>query len=301
MTPATRISTSSRPIVSVVAGRMAAQAIDGQRTQCDRDVDDRVATGAGRSSSSRGEQRRRRPARGCSSPAAERWSSASAYMPWRVEHQPDRAGPQLGERRRQRAPPAARRRSRPSRRVGCRRRPASSSGPTFSWQLPKRSTHSTSATRPSASSRGSGTMPGMQQAGSTSGPSSVELDAVAEVGGGRGEHVAAGERGAGRGEVVLGVVELDGAVGAAGHRDRRREQPVVGPDEHAGAVRRPRSATARRRRADAGIDDREHDARRHVRDRPGQRQRAGADVERADAVGEVDRQWRAARCRGSPP
>ena len=44
-----------------------------------------------------------------------------------------------------------------------------SSGPTLSWQLPNRSTHSTSAWIPSASSRGSGTMPGSSTSGSMAG------------------------------------------------------------------------------------------------------------------------------------
>jgi len=42
------------------------------------------------------------------------------------------------------------------------------------------------------------------------------------------------------------------------------------------------------RRADTGIDHRQDDAVGHVRDRPRQRQRAAAHVERTDAVGQVD-------------
>ena len=74
---------------------------------------------------------------------------------------------------------------------------------------------------------------------------------------------------------------------AAGHRDRWGEQSVVGTDEHAFAVGDfdgDRLACA----ADPRIDDAEHDAAREVRDASGQRQAAGAHVERCDLVGEVD-------------
>ena len=47
-------------------------------------------------------------------------------------------------------------------------------------------------------------------------------------------------------------------------------------------------ATARRSVPTPGIDDREHDARRHVPDAAGERERSGANVERRDLVGEID-------------
>ena len=121
---------------------------------------------------------------------------------------------------------------------------------------------------PSASSRGSGDHARHQQVGVDERAELGEVDAVAQVGGGRGEHVAAGERRARRGEVVLGVGQLDGALGAADDRDGRREQAVVGPDEHAGAagdLDRDRPP----RRADAGVDDRQHDALGRRRGSPG--------------------------------
>ena len=59
--------------------------------------------------------------------------------------------------------------------------------------------------------------------------------------------------------------------------------PMITPAPSATSI-----ATARASGADARIDDRQHDAARHVRDAPRQRERTGADVERRDLVGEVD-------------
>ena len=115
-----------------------------------------------------------------------------------------------------------------------------------------------------------------------------EVDAVAQVAGDRGEDVAAGERGPVRLQVVLLVGQHHGPPGAARHRHRRRQQTVVGPDEHAlavGDLDRDRLATA----ADARVDDGEDDTARDVGDAAGQRQAAGAHVERGDVVGQVDR------------
>ena len=86
-----------------------------------------------------------------------------------------------------------------------------------------------------------------------------EVGAVAEVGGHGGEHVAAGERGAGSIELELGTIEHDGPFGSAGHRDGRREEAVVGSDHDAGPtghLDRHRSP----RRAHARVHDGEHDA-----------------------------------------
>ena len=99
---------------------------------------------------------------------------------------------------------------------------ATSSGSTLSWALPKRSTHSTSATSAPSSSRGSGSTPGSSVSGSIGVAELVERHAVAEVGGGGGEDVAPGEGRARRREVVLGVGQLDRRGGAAAHGDRRR-------------------------------------------------------------------------------
>ncbi len=61
----------------------------------------------------------------------------------------------------------------------------------------------------------------------------AEVDAVAELCGGRREDVAPGERGAGRRQVPAGVGQLDGTFRPARHRHRRGEQTVVGADEDA--------------------------------------------------------------------
>ena len=135
-------------------------------------------------------------------------------------------------------------------------------------------------------------MPGMSSAGSTGVAELVEVDADAEVGGGGSEDVAAGERRARRGEMEVRVVEHDGAARAAGDRDGRREQAVVGADENAGAVG-DLDGDGARGRADARVDDGEHDAFGDVGDRSRRAQRSGADVVGADPVGEVDRWWRA--------
>ena len=173
--------------------------------------------------------------------------------------------------------------------VGAGCHSASSSGPTLSWQLPKRSTHRTSACSSSASMRGSGTRPGTSSAGSTGGAELGEVDAVAEVGGRRSEDVAPGERGARRARAGRRRWSSSTARRrAAGDGDRRGEQPVVGADEDAGAVGHL-DGDGPAGGADAGIDDREHDALGNVGDGPGERQGAGAHVVGADAVGEVDR------------
>ena len=134
---------------------------------------------------------------------------------------------------------------------------------------------------------GSGTTPGSSRSASTVVTELGEIDAVAQVRGPGREDVAAGEGGARRGEVELGVGEPHGALGTAGHGDRRGEQAVVGADQHALAAGHL-DGHARRAGPHAGVDDGEHDARRHVPDAAGEGERAGAHVVRRDVVGEVD-------------
>ena len=71
---------------------------------------------------------------------------------------------------------------------------------------------------------------------------------------------------------------------------RRHQQPVVGPDEAQRPARWQRhlEADAPARRADAGVDDAEHDARAEMRHRPHQRVAARPHVEGRDVMGEVD-------------
>ena len=86
--------------------------------------------------------------------------------------------------------------------------------------------------------------------------------------------------------MVAGVVEHHGAFGTTGHRHCGREQSVVGTDEHTcriGDFDRDERSSARR----TGIDGGEHHTRRHVPDRPRQREAARPHVVRRHLVGEV--------------
>ena len=283
MTPATRISQQQQ---ADGEGRGRAHRRGGYRSRRNVTGDDTAR---------RTPRRRRRTAASTtgvagrqvpSSAAAERRSKASAYMPVGVEHQPDRA--RYRSRRTIVASvgrPRARHRSTP---------PSTStpSGELLGADVqlavaePVDPQH-LGAHAVGLVARRAATMPGISRPASIERAELGQVDAVAQVGGRRGEHVATGERRAGRRELVLGVGQHDGAAGAAGHGDRRRQQAVVGPDQHALAVgdldrhRLPR-------RADARVDDRQHDAVGHVRDRTGPAPGAAADVERPDAVGQVD-------------
>ena len=235
--------------------------------------------------------RRRRttasPAASRSSAAAERWS--------RHERRTSRASRARGRS----SPGRGRRTSGPGGRRGARRRSStapdvdagrsSSSGPTLSWQLPNRSTQSTSAWMPSSSSRGSGDHARHQQVGVDERAELGQVDAVAEVGGDGREHVATGERGPRR--------RRGGTPGWSARRPARR-RPTIATAGASSPLSGPTStpappatsiAIASPGGADAGVDDRQHDALGHVRDGPGQGQRTGAHVVGADAVGEVDR------------
>ena len=135
---------------------------------------------------------------------------------------------------------------------------------------------------------GSGTMPGSRASGSTGGPSSARSTPLHRWAAAGREDVAPGERGARRLELVARVGQLDGPFGAAGDGDGRRQQAVVRPDEDPGAAGDldgdgPAGGPHTR------IDDGDHHALGDVGDGAGQRQRTAADVERPDAVGEVDR------------
>ncbi len=130
-------------------------------------------------------------------------------------------------------------------------------------------------------------MPGVRTPGSTSAPRSISgtpLHRWAAAGAkmSRPANVAPADC-----ELVLGVRQLDRAFGTAGHRHGRCQETVVGSDHHAGTARDlDRDGTAVG--ADARIDDREHDARRHVPDASGERECSGANVVRRDLMGEVD-------------
>ena len=107
-----------------------------------------------------------------------------------------------------------------------------------------------------------------------------QVDAVAQRRRRRSEHVAPVEGGAGRFEPMLRIVQLDRTARTAGHRHGRGQQPVVGADEHPFTVRDLDGDPASHR-ADARIDDRHDHSGRDVADRAGERERPGADVERA--------------------
>ena len=102
----------------------------------------------------------------------------------------------------------------------------------------------------------------------------VERHAEREVRRRRREEVAAVEGPRDRVERVLGVRELVRLVDPAERVGRRQEQPVVGPDEQPAVAgpQRERPAMA----ADAGIDDGEMDAVRHVRERVAEHERRPA-------------------------
>ena len=104
---------------------------------------------------------------------------------------------------------------------------------------------------------------------------------------GRGKDVAASKRGAWCHQLVGLVREHYGTTCASGHRDGWSQQTVVRSDEHAFAIAnldgngQPVGANAR-------IDNRQHDARRHVRNGSGEGERSGAHIERGHLVGDVD-------------
>ena len=104
--------------------------------------------------------------------------------------------------------------------------------------------------------------------------------------GGGCEHIASGERGTGRGKVIVGVVEHDDTAGAACDRRRRREQSVVGAEQHA-------AVDLDRHQAPVGahprVDHRhENGVFRQVLHRPHEQQRSGPDVVGGDVVAEVE-------------
>ncbi len=165
--------------------------------------------------------------------------------------------------------------------------PSRSSGPRLSWQLPKRSTHSTSAITASPSVRGSGIVPGVRMAGSTSSPRSINatpLHRCAAAGPkmSRPANVAPAASSWYSGLVSSTARSAPPAIATAG-ASNPLSGPTTTPAPSATSI-----ATGASVGADAGIDDREHDARWHVPDAPGERERSTADVERRDLVGEID-------------
>ena len=123
---------------------------------------------------------------------------AHGQEPVGVDHQPDAAA----DPRRSEPTTAPVRTVSPNRSRIWSPQPSTSSGPTFSWALPKRSTQSTSPTSSPPSSRDTGTTWGSSGHGVDRLAQLGEVDAVAEVGGDGGEHVPAGERRARCGQVV---------------------------------------------------------------------------------------------------
>ena len=87
-------------------------------------------------------------------------------------------------------------------------------------------------------------------------------------------------------EAEAAARDVDGLHDAPGSLGGEREQAVVGPDEPAAVPRAEGDGPPLR--ADIGINDGEMHADRHVGDRLGEDERAGADVVAIDPVGEVD-------------
>src|SRR5207248_1021863 len=103
-----------------------------------------------------------------------------------------------------------------------------------------------------------------------------QRDAGGEVPGRRGEDDAPSEGRAGRGELVLEVVERDHRTGAARHGHRRGEEAIVGAEQHSA---RDFYAHQTAVGADAGVDHGDqHAVVREVLHRPHEQQGAGAYV-----------------------
>ncbi len=153
--------------------------------------------------------------------------------------------------------------------------------------LPKRSTSSAVAVRPSRCRRTSGQLERYQAGGVERRAGRLERQAVGQPRRDRREDVAAVKGGRERREPELVVGELDGLGHAAVARDGQHHEAVVRAHEEAvaGAAqgdRPPRAAHAR-------VDDREvHGALRHVRQRVAQDERAGHDVALRQPVRDVD-------------
>ena len=150
-------------MVSVVAGRTSSILLAWVRST-------RVGDGRGaarRPATSQQRRCRRRPS--ASSAAADRRSRARAYIPWLSSTRPTEpvaSSPNVAAIRALRRSLAAH----DGDHVAVGPGPpqgGSSSGPTLSWQLPKRSTHSTSAWIPSASVRGRAMTPGTSRSASS--------------------------------------------------------------------------------------------------------------------------------------
>ena len=151
--------------------------------------------------------------------------------------------------------------------------------------FPKLSTYRSVATTAPAASTGSGTSRLTSASGSSGGPSSSSGHPEREVRRGRAEEVPPVERPRDRLERVLRVRQLVRCrdPGAAG---RGKQKPVVRADVE------PAVPVAERKRpprtADAGVDDREVHADRHVADRVGEHERALQHRLGRDAVRDVD-------------
>ena len=219
-----------------------------------------------------------------SSSAAERWSSARLYMPWESSTSPTEPGPSSPYD----VASLAARRSSPIVTAHTSTPGVRSSGPTLSWQLPKRSTHSTSVWNPSGSVARQ-RRPCPASAGRCRRAGRARRDRRRCTGGRRRARTRRARRTSRRraarwcsGFVSSTARSAPPTIATAG-ASRPLSGPTSTPAPPATSI-----ASAAARRADAGIDDGEHDALGDVRDRPGERQRAAAHVERADAVGQVD-------------
>ena len=203
----------------------------------------------------------------------------------------DQQAAPTGWRRRTCATQRARRPASPMRTsiASPRRAPSSSSspGPTLSWQLPKRSTQSTSAVDlPVLHVRAAAGAPGVSDGGSISRAEHCHRDAVGDVRD-RGRHdVAAGERRARRRQLVLLVLERrrsgrgPPSIATAG-ASRPLSGPTSTPCSTSTAMQRRSVPTPGSTTASTSPSGRYCTARR-------ERERAGPHVERRNVVGDVD-------------
>ncbi len=119
--------------------------------------------------------------------------------------------------------------------------------------------------------------PGLQAGGVDQRAELLEGHTGTEVGGDGSEDIPAGERGPGRGQVVVGVGQLDDPIGATDHAHRGGQEAVVGPDQD-GLPAAHLDGHGPTVGADAGVDHRQHHTGDQVLGRPGEGQAPRPDV-----------------------
>jgi hypothetical protein len=114
-----------------------------------------------------------------------------------------------------------------------------------------------------------------------------KIDAVAQVRCSRSKDVTPIERRSWRLELILEVCECNGPSCSSDHRNSRSQHTIIGTDEHPFAIGNLDGDTTTSG-TNARIDHRNDDARGDIANRTGQRERSSANVERHNAMCEVD-------------